>query len=93
MALLEKYAPPKSLVQAVQAMTAEQKGHIRELLEAGRTRAREMRKIAEGLMASLPDENQAQVFLFAKLVTSLHLGGPIHSNGKQFLASFLTSKI
>lgn len=63
MALFEKFTPPRSLLQAVNALTAEQKGQIQFLLKVRGNRLQEFRKIVEGLVLSLPDEDHAQVIL------------------------------
>jgi hypothetical protein len=87
---LDRYGPPKSLVQALEAMTIEQKGHIQQLVEASsRRRTADLRRIARGLVASLPDEDQPQVSnceMKMKVETwnctlnKIDSGGTIHPN-------------
>uniref|UniRef100_A0A915E3E4 Uncharacterized protein n=1 Tax=Ditylenchus dipsaci TaxID=166011 RepID=A0A915E3E4_9BILA len=56
--LLQKYSPPKSLMEAAKAFTIEQKAQIRLLVSSHRRD--DLKNVIQGLIASLPDEDQRQ---------------------------------
>ncbi|KAI1729699.1 hypothetical protein Ddc_02357 [Ditylenchus destructor] len=58
MSLLQKYSPPKSMIDATKAWTTEQKAQVRLLVTGSRTR--ELHIVLDGLITSLPDEDQRQ---------------------------------
>uniref|UniRef100_A0A1I8A7B9 EcoEI_R_C domain-containing protein n=1 Tax=Steinernema glaseri TaxID=37863 RepID=A0A1I8A7B9_9BILA len=57
--LIEEYGPPLSFVDALSALTVEQKAHVEELAK-GHQKS-ELERISRGLIASLPFEDQHQV--------------------------------
>ncbi|TKR68071.1 hypothetical protein L596_024113 [Steinernema carpocapsae] len=64
--LIEEYGPPLSLIEALSALTLEQKAHIEELARSNNRR--ELDRISRGMTSSIPFEDQHQARKFVSMV-------------------------
>ncbi|KAK0417882.1 hypothetical protein QR680_013257 [Steinernema hermaphroditum] len=64
--LIEQYGPPLSFIDALSALTVEQKAHVEELVRS--RNQREIDRVTRGLVASIPYEDQHQARKFESML-------------------------
>ncbi|GMT18836.1 hypothetical protein PFISCL1PPCAC_10133, partial [Pristionchus fissidentatus] len=87
--IVESAIPPDSFIDALMALTTEQRAHITEL--ALRNDSQTLTRIIDGIIVSLPDEVQPQSVRFTHLLSDLLCYSAVQDQRRSLIAQILGS--